>query len=124
MPEDSPKPKKDGGERKKRSRKHTPDADSDEDAATASRVPDKAVALPDIASEDEGEASADSSAIPQHESLSQSKEKEKKSKHSAVKKIKYVPEEETAGQRDARTIFVGNLPAQIAKSRVSLHTLS
>lgn len=33
---------------------------------------------------------------------------------------KYVPQEETPEQRDARTIFVGNVSVDVAKSRVRL----
>jgi hypothetical protein len=33
-------------------------------------------------------------------------------------KTKYVPKEETREQRNARTIFVGNLPVEIVKSKV------
>lgn len=31
---------------------------------------------------------------------------------------KFVPEDETSEQRDARTIFVGNVAVEVAKSRV------
>lgn len=33
-------------------------------------------------------------------------------------KTKHVPSEETPEQRDARTIFVGNVPVDVVKSRV------
>lgn len=33
-------------------------------------------------------------------------------------KVKFVPSEETAEQRDARTVFVGNVPVEVVKSRV------
>lgn len=65
-----------------------------------------------IPSEHDDDSSDDgSSKIPQHESLAKKK--------ANTKKAKFVPEDETAEQRNARTIFVGNLPAQVAKSRVS-----
>lgn len=48
-----------------------------------------------------------------HESLSTPKS----SSSSSSKKIKYVPEDETSGQRDARTIFIGNLSVQLAQKR-------
>ena len=35
-------------------------------------------------------------------------------------KTKYVPPEETQEQRDARTVFVGNVPVEVVKSRVRL----
>lgn len=37
---------------------------------------------------------------------------------SASGKVKFVPSEETAEQRDARTVFVGNVPVEVVKSRV------
>ncbi|CEL60425.1 Ser/Thr-rich protein T10 in DGCR region OS=Mus musculus GN=T10 PE=2 SV=1 [Rhizoctonia solani AG-1 IB] len=54
---------------------------------------------------------------PVHESLTQKPEGER------PRKKKYVPEGETSEQRDARTIFIGNLPASVAKSsaKKSLH---
>ncbi|KAF8755316.1 RNA recognition motif [Rhizoctonia solani] len=54
---------------------------------------------------------------PLHESLTQKPEAER------PRKKKYVPEGETPDQRDARTIFIGNLPASVAKSsaKKSLH---
>lgn len=33
-------------------------------------------------------------------------------------KVKYVPSEETPEQRDARTVFVGNVPVEVVKSKV------
>ena len=50
-------------------------------------------------------------AIPQHESV-------KKSKKKGIKKTKYTPEGETKEQGDARTIFIGNLPVAVVKSKV------
>lgn len=50
-----------------------------------------------------------------HESLL----KENKSKAGAKKK--YFPAEETPEQRDARTIFIGNVPTEVVTSRVRVH---
>lgn len=50
---------------------------------------------------------------PQHETLQKTNKKK-----SATKKVKYVPEGETREQRDMRSIFVGNLPVAIVKSKV------
>ena len=52
-----------------------------------------------------------------HESL-----KEGGSKGPKVRppKTKYVPEGETKEQRDARTVFIGNLPVEAAKSKVRI----
>lgn len=41
-----------------------------------------------------------------------------KSKHGGGK-TKFVPEEETPEQRNARTVFVGNVPVDVVKNRVS-----
>ncbi|KAI5119304.1 hypothetical protein M0805_008219 [Coniferiporia weirii] len=61
----------------------------------------------------ESDSASDNDELPEHESLKKSAGKKK----STVKKAKYVPEDETREQRDARSIFVGNLPVQIVKSR-------
>jgi nucleolar protein 12 len=37
------------------------------------------------------------------------------------KKIKFAPEDESKTDRDRRTIFIGNLPVETAKSKVSTH---
>jgi len=46
-----------------------------------------------------------------------------KSRTKSRKKTKYVPPDETPAQRDARTIFVGNIPVDVAKSKVRLITV-
>ena len=53
---------------------------------------------------------------PQHESLTAKTLEEKDG--GPKTKTKYVPPEETKEQRDERTIFVGNLPPEMAKSKV------
>jgi hypothetical protein len=50
-----------------------------------------------------------------HEAAVKGKAKQKK-----VKAQKYVPENESKEDRDRRTIFVGNLPLEVAKSKVSV----
>jgi nucleolar protein 12 len=50
-----------------------------------------------------------------HESL---KPGYKKGKEKASK-VKYVPPGETSAYRDRRTVFIGNLPIEVAKSKVS-----
>ena len=63
------------------------------------------------------ESGSDSDAEPPlHETLRNSS----KRKRANTKKEKYVPEGETKAQRDARSIFIGNLPVTIVKSRVCL----
>lgn len=53
---------------------------------------------------------------PTHESLGNGKTSTSKSRGSNKK---FVPEGETNEQRNARTIFVGNLPVEVAKSKVN-----
>ena len=67
----------------------------------------------------DAESGSDSDAGPPlHETL-QNPSKRKR-KRANTKKEKYVPEGETKEQRDARSIFIGNLPVTIVKSRVCL----
>ncbi|KAJ1303601.1 hypothetical protein OPQ81_011784 [Rhizoctonia solani] len=64
-------------------------------------------------SESRSESDSDSDADappPLHESLTQTPKSER------TQKKKYIPEGETPEQKDARTIFIGNLPASVAKS--------
>lgn len=49
-----------------------------------------------------------------HESLSTSS----KNKNQDRAKTKYAPPDETSERRSARTVFVGNVPVEVAKSRV------
>jgi nucleolar protein 12 len=60
---------------------------------------------------DELEDEDDSAALV-HESIT--------GKTNSSKKAKYVPEGETSETRDQRTIFIGNLPLEVAKNRVSI----
>ncbi|CED84895.1 FOG: RRM domain [Phaffia rhodozyma] len=54
-----------------------------------------------------------------HESLREKKPKRDRGRN----KTKYVPADETAEQKDSRTIFVGNLPIEVAKNKSYLHQL-
>ena len=54
-----------------------------------------------------------------HESVAKTPKKIK----AVSTKSKFVPPDETAEQRDARTIFVGNLPVEVAQKRVRLLSL-
>ena len=66
-------------------------------------------------SEDEkSDASLDGD-LPKHETLTTLKSKRKRN---ASTKVKYAPEGETLETRDARTIFFGNLPVVVVKSKV------
>ncbi|KAF7768321.1 hypothetical protein Agabi119p4_7564 [Agaricus bisporus var. burnettii] len=62
--------------------------------------------------EDDNDSEADSSTLI-HESLTD----KSKSKSGRGSKQKYVPSDETPAQKDRRTIFVGNLPLQVAQKR-------
>ena len=54
---------------------------------------------------------------PVHESLSGATVPDSTS--SSKKNKKYVPSDETPGQRDSRTIFIGNVPSQVMATKVS-----
>nr|GAT51474.1 predicted protein [Mycena chlorophos] len=80
----------------------------------------------DIDSASESDADADAPP-PTHESLLPSAKRVRVK--STTKKTKFVPEDETSGQRDARTLFVGGLPVEVAekkqlKKQLSRHILS
>ena len=77
-------------------------------ASGSSAAPASSVADSDV--DDEGDPSQ-----LVHESLAPGG----KHKHSGHK-TKYVPEGETSEQRDARTVFVGNVPLEVMKSKVRL----
>lgn len=64
--------------------------------------------LDDEESEDE--------ALPVHESLLEGSKS--RSKPTSTRKTKYVPDGETKEQRDRRSIFIGNVPSEVAKNRV------
>lgn len=81
-------------------------ADDDDVEEVQSPLQEKAVA------ETDSDLDADAEP-PQHETLQKTNKKK-----SATKKVKYVPEGETREQRDMRSIFVGNLPVAIVKSKV------
>ena len=54
-----------------------------------------------------------------HESVAKTPKKIK----AVSTKSKFVPPDETTEQRDARTIFIGNLPVEVAQKRVRLLSL-
>lgn len=58
-----------------------------------------------------------------HESLSGSKSR-KDRRGKRTKKEKYAPQEETTEQRNERTIFVGNVAVEVAKSKVCFNDRS
>jgi nucleolar protein 12 len=72
------------------------------------------IASPSEASDDDGDE-ADTSRLV-HESVANAEAQNAKSSRS--RKTHNSPPDETSEQRDKRTIFVGNVPAEVAKSRV------
>ncbi|KAH9942888.1 hypothetical protein B0H21DRAFT_695772 [Amylocystis lapponica] len=110
--------------KKKSSIKVPPPASEDEaDEAESSTRPEKHKAAKLEGSAETTSGGADSDATDSdeegdpsrlvHESLSGGS----KRKSSDRAKTKYVPPEETSERRDARTIFVGNVPVEVVKSR-------
>lgn len=105
------KSKKKGDKRKKEKAPEpvSSDGENDEELEKAYTA-GKQVPAPD--SDDEGDPTQ-----LVHESVATSS---KKSKSTPAVKTKFIPEDETPDQRDSRTIFVGNLSAEVAQKRVSL----
>jgi nucleolar protein 12 len=68
---------------------------------------------PDVSPDDDEESDGEPHFPPAHESL----QKDKKRSQTGAKS-KFVPADETAEQRDKRTIFVGNLSIEVAQKRV------
>jgi nucleolar protein 12 len=67
---------------------------------------------PNEASESDAESDDDDAPPPVHESLT------KRVRTKPAKKSKIVPDGETPSQRDARTLFVGGLPVDVAQKKV------
>lgn len=93
-------------------------ADSDEnsdleDAYLSSKPPTTRPKQDDSDSSESSEPESDAEPIV-HESLT------KRTRTPKTKPTKYAPPDETPAQRDARTIFVGNLSVQVASKRVCL----
>lgn len=59
---------------------------------------------------------------PVHETHVESGRSNTRSK--AQKKVKYIPPDESPAQRDARTVFIGNVPIAVVKSKVTLYFVS
>ncbi len=96
--------------------------DSDDDelenqyrSARTTKSASSAPPLGDDGQEDSGSDDGhDSTELPVHESVG----KWARKTNTKGSKLKYVPEDETREQRDARTVFVGNIPTEVVKSRV------
>lgn len=105
----------------------------------AAAGPSKSSATEDVEMEDEEEEESEEesdvdAALMVHESLLGKNKKNaqapapvsegKKGKKVKSTLEKFVPEGETSGDRDRRTIFVGNLPVEAAKDKVSREPLT
>ncbi|KIK62418.1 hypothetical protein GYMLUDRAFT_58188 [Collybiopsis luxurians FD-317 M1] len=67
----------------------------------------------------DGVSSEDNSSPPQHESLT----KKQRTKKVLKSKTRYVPPDETPEQRNARTIFIGNLSVEVSQKKSLLKSL-
>ncbi|TDL22968.1 hypothetical protein BD410DRAFT_769344 [Rickenella mellea] len=102
------------------------DGDSDDDElenqylSRTTKSASGATPLGDDGQEDSGSDEGDGSTeLPVHESVG----KQARKTNTKGSKLKYVPEDETREQRDARTVFVGNIPTEVVKSRPMLKQL-
>ncbi|KAI0039732.1 hypothetical protein FA95DRAFT_1612338 [Auriscalpium vulgare] len=130
-PKSSPKSKKEKSKKEKKTvNKHKPEEsdDSDDDAgledAYHRKAGQKAGAPKDAQgdqeddSQDDTDSEGDASKLV-HESVAKPGKRAK----TRTKAVKFTPEGETSEQRDARTIFVGNVPTGVAKTKSSLKQL-
>ncbi|OSC97233.1 hypothetical protein PYCCODRAFT_1419900 [Trametes coccinea BRFM310] len=120
-PSSSKQPSKAAQKAKKQKKdESSSESEEDEDAKLAERMQNKgkgkATAEKDDDAESESSNSDDEVDPPKlvHESLQKGGPPKGQSRHG---KAKFVPSEETPEQRDARTIFVGNVAVDVTKSR-------
>ncbi|EJD45738.1 hypothetical protein AURDEDRAFT_137120 [Auricularia subglabra TFB-10046 SS5] len=99
-----------------------PESDSEDDASAPAQASpsssgsDAAAAQP--SSESESDDDDDGDALPpKHISLSAGGSARQDGGKTKVKKAQHTPLDESSEQRDARTVFVGNLPLEVAKNR-------
>jgi nucleolar protein 12 len=105
---------------KKRRRARKPE----ERSASSALLKDHPNAVPEAGGHDdaasavsEGDAQDGSDVDLTHETLHAGPSKSKRARHRGQK---YIPPDESTQDRDRRTVFVGNLPIEVAKSKVSL----
>lgn len=98
--------------RQKKAKAPQPISDSDDDEAE--KVPEAGPSTVPVELDEEFEDDSDSELV--HEAAAETSNRKRKQ---ASKLPKYVPAGETSQDRDRRTIFVGNLPIDAAKSKVS-----
>jgi nucleolar protein 12 len=93
--------------------------DEEEEAAPAPTAgPSKAVEEEDNELSEGSEIDTDEELV--HETTDTTSKRKRKL---ATKLPKYTPADETSQDRDRRSIFVGNLPIEVTKSKVSHHLL-
>ncbi|KDQ50516.1 hypothetical protein JAAARDRAFT_164738 [Jaapia argillacea MUCL 33604] len=88
--------------------------------STANPV-DQSIAEDGAANDTSDESDGDPSRLVHESTLSTKKSAAKKSSQS--KKSKYIPPNETPEERDGRTVFIGNVPPEVVKSRPLLKQL-
>ena len=108
----------------KKTAESSSESEEDEDAKLAERMhkkSKKSQSAQDAKKDsDDGSEDSDDEGDPSnlvHESLLKGEKTKGQSRHG---KAKFAPSEETPEQRDARTIFVGNVAIEVTKSRVSV----
>ena len=89
-------------------------SEEDEDEVAEESVEEEEVEVEENTGSSDSDDEGDPSKLV-HESLLKGAEKKAQSRNG---KAKYVPSEETPAQRDARTVFVGNVAIEVVKSRV------
>jgi nucleolar protein 12 len=105
------KGKRDHG-RKKPKEVHASAVASEVAAHTRQTTPSTSHEAGDELDDDDSE----NEALPVHESLLEGSKS--RQKPTSTRKTKYVPDDETKEQRDRRSIFIGNVPSEVAKNRV------
>jgi nucleolar protein 12 len=122
--EDEPVEAEVSSRRGKKGKKGKKDAEPVVEAAVAVEEPTVPAAEEDINMDQASDAEIDdsNSADEDDEFVHESKKSAsgEKDRGKKQKKQKFVPEEESKSDRDRRTIFIGNLPVETAKSKVSL----
>lgn len=107
-------------ERQKRTKtkKAEPSEDENNDSELENAHTADKIALQDVADTEDSNEEGDPSQLV-HETIAKPSSRKGKNNGSTIK-TRYAPHDETSEQRDARTIFVGNLSIGVVQKRVSL----
>ena len=108
------KGKKEKKDKKVEEKKKKKSEEEEETAASPTKSNDNE----DLSASDDDDADTDT--IPKHESLT----KGSKSRDRGKKEKVLAPPDETPEQKDRRTIFIGNVPLEVASKRVCLSLFS